>query len=106
MKLTQKFQLHGRAIRRVAACLMTTAGLAVAQDTLREKFVAPPDEAKPRVYWWWLNNLVSQQGITRDLEEFKAKENALMNTIIKLEHAEVNLVHFNRIKHILVIVNK
>ena len=73
MKLAQRLQKHGHAIRRFAACLMATAGLAVAQDALRDKFVSPPNEAKPRVYWWWLNNLVSQQGITRDLEEFQAK---------------------------------
>lgn len=36
-------------------------------------FANPPNESKPRVYWWWLNNLVSEKGITRDLEQFKAK---------------------------------
>ncbi len=36
-------------------------------------FAKPPDAAKPRVYWWWLNNLVSETGITHDLEQFKAK---------------------------------
>ena len=53
--------------------LCSIVGPAVAQDALEEKFVRSPDEAKPRVYWWWLHNLVSQKGITRDLEEFKAK---------------------------------
>lgn len=42
-------------------------------DDLEAGFRAPPNEAQPRVYWWWLNNLVSKEGITRDLEEFKAK---------------------------------
>ena len=42
-------------------------------DELADGFRAPPDEAKPRVYWWWLNNLVSREGITRDLEQFQAK---------------------------------
>jgi hypothetical protein len=40
---------------------------------LSSGFASPPDAAKPRVYWWWLNNLVSEEGITRDLEQFKAK---------------------------------
>jgi len=65
--------MSDHAIRRAAVCLMATVGLAVAQDTLGAKFIRPPDEAKPRVYWWWLNNLVSRQAITRDLEEFKSK---------------------------------
>ncbi|GEM_PF-5300704 len=29
--------------------------------------------AKPTTYWWWLYNKVDKEGITRDLEEFKAK---------------------------------
>ncbi len=40
---------------------------------LEDGFRHPPNEAKPRVYWWWLNNLVNEKGITRDLEQFKAK---------------------------------
>lgn len=32
-----------------------------------------PNEAKPRVYWWWLNSVVSEAGITSDLEELAAK---------------------------------
>jgi len=42
-------------------------------DDLAQGFVSPPDQAKPRVYWCWLNGLVNKEGITRDLEEFKAK---------------------------------
>ena len=44
-----------------------------AASTLERGFVHPPDSAKPRVYWWWLFNRVDKAGITRDLEEFKAK---------------------------------
>jgi len=55
----------------VALCAATNLALAVGD--LEAGFRSPPDEAKPRVYWWWLNNLVSKEGITRDLQEFKAK---------------------------------
>jgi len=48
-------------------------GSVVAVDELADGFRAPPNEARPRVYWWWLNNLVSREGITRDLEQFRAK---------------------------------
>jgi hypothetical protein len=46
--------------------------LAAAGD-LAAGFIAPPDSAKARVYWWWLNSRVSKEGITRDLEEYRAK---------------------------------
>lgn len=42
-------------------------------DALQASFISPPDSAKPRVYWWWLFNRVDKEGITRDLEEFRAK---------------------------------
>lgn len=50
-------------------------------SSLRESFVSPPDPAKPRVYWWWLYNRVDKEGITRDLEEFKAKGISGVNLI-------------------------
>ena len=40
---------------------------------LERGFANPPDEAKPRVYWWWLNSQVTKEAITRDLEAMKAK---------------------------------
>ncbi len=33
----------------------------------------PPNEARLRAYWWWLNGNVDRAAITRDLEEMKAK---------------------------------
>ncbi|MFZ1935972.1 MAG: glycosyl hydrolase [Thermoguttaceae bacterium] len=42
-------------------------------DDLAKGFLDPPASAKPSVYWWWLFNRVDKKGITRDLEEFKAK---------------------------------
>jgi hypothetical protein len=48
---------------------------------LRESFITPPDSAKPRVYWWWLYNRVTKDGITRDLEEFRAKGISGVNLI-------------------------
>ena len=42
-------------------------------DKLAQDFASPPNSAKPRVYWWWLNSRVSKEGITRDLEEYRAK---------------------------------
>ena len=42
-------------------------------DALRRGFLRPPDLAKPATFWWWFNNYVSKEGITRDLEQFRAK---------------------------------
>jgi len=40
-------------------------------DPLRAAFLAPPDSARPRVWWHWLSGNVSQDGITKDLEWMK-----------------------------------
>ncbi len=56
----------------VAVALWTCTAMA-GEDELAAGFANSPDAAKPRVYWWWLNSLVDREGITRDLEEYKAK---------------------------------
>lgn len=61
------------------ALIVSALGLASATpalsdpDPLAAGFAAPPDEAKLRAYWWWLNGNVTAQSITRDLEEMRAK---------------------------------
>ena len=42
-------------------------------DDLAEGWNAPPQDARLRAYWWWLNGNVTAESITRDLEEMKAK---------------------------------
>lgn len=42
-------------------------------DSLRAGFSHPPDSAKPRCYWWWLNGNTTADTITRDLEGMKEK---------------------------------
>lgn len=51
----------------VFAALLLTLSPAPAQD-LRAGFVTPPVEARPWVYWFWLNGNLSREGITADLE--------------------------------------
>ena len=43
------------------------------KQSLVQLFDQPPMSAKPSCFWWWFNSLVDKEGITRDLEEFKAK---------------------------------
>jgi hypothetical protein len=46
-------------------------GAAPDGGALAQSFLTPPDDAKPWVYWWWLESDASKEGITRDLEEMK-----------------------------------
>lgn len=41
-------------------------------DALRAGFAQPPDAAKLRCYWWWLNGNTTAETLTRDLEGMKA----------------------------------
>jgi alpha-L-rhamnosidase/F5/8 type C domain len=40
-------------------------------DELERGFIKPPDSAKPRVWWHWMNGNVTKEGITADLEWMK-----------------------------------
>jgi hypothetical protein len=63
--------------KNVSGILLAAAFLlgncAIAETGLDRAFRSPPESAKPLVYWWWLYNRVDKEGITRDLEQFKAK---------------------------------
>jgi hypothetical protein len=53
----------------VLLCL--AAGAAGAADDLATGFSDPPNGARPRVWWHWMNGNVSKEGITLDLEWMK-----------------------------------
>ena len=60
----------------IRSCVLAVvlAGLAVwsfgqsSGDNLEQGFKQPPDSAKPRVWWHWMNGNVTKEGITADLE--------------------------------------
>ena len=55
----------------LALCLGATATMAMAQtapDVLKSGFENPPEAAKPRVWWHWMNGNITQEGIKLDLE--------------------------------------
>jgi len=59
-----------------AAVVMTllgtwTAGAQSSGDALERGFKNPPDSAKPRVWWHWMNGNISKDGIKADLEWMK-----------------------------------
>ncbi|WP_461130362.1 glycosyl hydrolase [Spirosoma aerophilum] len=41
------------------------------EAALRQQFVTPPDAAKPRVWWHWMNGNITKAGIQKDLEWMK-----------------------------------
>jgi (4-O-methyl)-D-glucuronate---lignin esterase len=57
--------------------LLSLAAVAFADSgnlpALEQGWQNPPNEARLRAYWWWLNGNVTPNSITRDLEEMKAK---------------------------------
>jgi len=57
-----------------AGLLLGFGQLSLRADAALEKgWQNPPNEARLRAYWWWLNGNVTKASITHDLEEMKAK---------------------------------
>ena len=50
------------------ALLLAAAGGPVRAADLAAGFAYPPPEARPWVYWFWLNGNITKEGITADLE--------------------------------------
>lgn len=42
-------------------------------EAIEAGFRRPPQSAGVRCFWWWLNDNVTKEAITRDLEEMSAK---------------------------------
>jgi hypothetical protein len=65
-----------QAIAALTAALVVLAGAGGAtnnlparpSDPLLQRFQSPPQAAKPRVWWHWMNGNISKEGIRRDLE--------------------------------------
>ncbi|MDD2599856.1 MAG: glycosyl hydrolase [Kiritimatiellae bacterium] len=52
----------------IAALTLNTA----TANSLERSFLTPPDATKPYMYWYWLNNNASAEGVTHDLMAMKA----------------------------------
>jgi hypothetical protein len=59
------------ALAALATAIGGSAALAQTADPLADGFRAPPESARPRVWWHWLNGNITQEGITKDLEWMK-----------------------------------
>src|SRR5271163_3272204 len=83
MKSFRAILADGRAVALAvavcAACLVSCVARAQApagpqaaesshDDPLLQGFLDPPNGARPRVWWHWMNGNISEQGIRLDLE--------------------------------------
>ena len=48
--------------------LLSVATNVVSQSSLFQQFQNPPNAAKPRVWWHWMNGNVTKEGIQKDLD--------------------------------------
>ena len=50
------------------ALAQSTPDVGASDDPLRREFLTPPESAKPRAWWHWMNGNITEDGIRRDLE--------------------------------------
>ena len=59
-------------MKKITVLAWLLPALAFAQPSpLQQGFQTPPDAAKPRVWWHWMNGNITKEGITKDLEWMK-----------------------------------
>lgn len=68
MKMHQPFLIFSSLLASTAFALPSYAN---DRSTLEAEFANPPQEARPRVWWHWLNGNVTKDGIAKDLEWMK-----------------------------------
>jgi len=71
--ISLRMRFLSMAILLIPALLFTGCGNNTASDEeagarLEQGFLTPPDEARPRVWWHWMNGNITQEGIRSDLE--------------------------------------
>ena len=68
--MSQTHRYAGKAVYAVLALLVgvTTAATQTKTDPLKSGFENPPEGARPRVWWHWMNGNISKEGIKLDLE--------------------------------------
>src|ERR1700730_11150203 len=55
----------------IGILLLLSVRVLAQEDQLRQNFENPPDSAKPRVWWHWMNGNITKEGIQLDLEWMK-----------------------------------
>ena len=71
MHRTRKIVKMSSLLLLLTVFLMLRAHGQSSRDALESGFLNPPDSAKPRVWWHWMNGNVTKEGIKLDLEWMK-----------------------------------
>ncbi len=71
MRIKKLTKLIGGAVAVMTLLGAWTAGVQNSGDALLSGFKNPPDSAKPRVWWHWMNGNITKDGIKADLEWMK-----------------------------------
>lgn len=62
-----------RSLKSLSLAVLLLGGtFSLSAATIEEDFTQPPAAAKPMVWWHWIGNNVSKEGITQDLEAMQA----------------------------------
>jgi len=77
-----------RMILCMATICFSTLPLKAQEHISKSFFTIPPSSAKPNVYWYFLDDQITKEGITKDLEQMKKVGigGALMFNICKCNH--------------------
>ncbi len=68
MKRIFKTILFGLLVAHSAQAFSVVLSKSKDTTDLQERFLNPPEAAKPWVFWFWMNGNVTEEGITADLE--------------------------------------
>ena len=68
-----------KQLLRTAFCLLSGSALfacgptkePLTRQTLEAGFVTPPDSIQTSVYWYWMSNNLSKEGVVKDLQAMK-----------------------------------
>jgi hypothetical protein len=71
MKISKRAAFFGLAIIPLALLAVFAVIAQPGEDALQRGFLNPPDSAKPRVWWHWMNGNITKEGIKADLEWMK-----------------------------------
>ncbi|MBS1859572.1 MAG: discoidin domain-containing protein [Acidobacteria bacterium] len=71
MKTSTRTVLFGLAVIPLTLLAVFAVTAQPGEDALRRGFMNPPDSAKPRVWWHWMNGNITKEGIKADLEWMK-----------------------------------
>jgi hypothetical protein len=59
-----------KSVIKLITVLLALGATALHADELTDRFTNPPAEAKPWLYWYWMNGNVSREGIRADMQAF------------------------------------